>query len=325
VSAPSQRRAWIAAALVVLLAYAAGPLLFSQPHLAQPLIAALVIAGIAVPWAMLSTLGGLVSFGHAVFFGVGAYASGLLALRAGWSPLFSIPAAGLITVVASVAVLPALRLRGAYFALGIFAYAAVFRILVAEAEWLTGGPAGLMSIPRLPRLALGPVTLDLSSKVGNYWVILTLVVASILVYSMLRRSVYGLALLAMGESEDATRVIGVPSTWLKAGVFILSGLFTGMAGGFNAHFINFLEPDYAFSGYWSVLPVVAALFGGSRTLAGPAVGAVVIYLLDQLLFKSLLPHGHEIVFGVLLVTAILTSPDGLLPLVAARLRHALAR
>lgn len=299
-------------ALALVAVYVLVPLVFSGPRYMQPLVASLVIAGVAVPWAMLASLGGLVSFGHAAFFGVGSYASALLALRLGWPVLPALLAGGVIAAASSIAMLPALRLRGAYFALAMLAYQEIFRILVTEAEQVTGGARGLVSIPGFPTLSAGPLRWDLSSKLGAYYIVVSIVVAGMAVYALLRRSVHGLALSAMGETEDATRVLGVHTTVLKTWVLLLSAFLTGLAGAFNAHFIHFLDPEYAFSGTWSLLPTVAALMGGARTVTGPVVGAVFAYLADQLVFKPLIGHGHEIVYGLLLVFVVLFSPDGLL-------------
>jgi branched-chain amino acid transport system permease protein len=292
-------------------------------YLMSMIVAALTIGGIALAWALLGNLGGLVSFGHAAFFGVGAYASALLVMKAGWPIILALPAAGVIAALSAVLVLPALRLRGPYFALAVLAYAYIFRIVATEWKSLTNGAGGLSSIPRFPVIA----GYDFSSKTGGYWIVLTLVLVFALVYRRVRASDYGLALRAMHDSEEATRAVGVHSTLLKALMLFLSAFMTGMMGAFNAHYINFLEPDYAFSGLWTVLPIVAAIFGGYRTIAGPIVGALVVYLADQLLFKALMPIGHQIVLGALLGVMILRSPQGLLPLVFARgrsvvLRHA---
>jgi branched-chain amino acid transport system permease protein len=212
--------------------------------------------------------------------------------------------------------LPVLRLRGPYFALAILAYAHIFRILATEWTSVTGGSGGLSSIPRLPVL-LG---YDFSSKTGGYLVILTIVLAFAAIYQYIRRSHYGLALRAMHESEDATRVVGVNSTLLKGLMLLVSAFMCGVVGAFNAHYINFLEPDYAFSGLWVTIPIVAAIFGGYRTITGPIVGAVVVYLIDQLIFKNIIPSGHQLVLGVLLVAMIVFSPDGLLSLVRKFMR-----
>lgn len=304
-------------------AYVAVPLAFGgNPYVMGLIVAALTIGGIAVAWALLGNLGGMVSFGHAAFFGVGSYTSAVLSMKLGVPPLAGLLLGGLGAAIASIATMPALRLKGPYFALAILAYAHIFQILATEMTGVTGGAGGLLSIPRFPTL-LG---VDLGSKTGGYVIILTIVVLSAAAYAAIRRSAWGLALKAMHDTEIATRVIGVPSTHLKAAMLALSAFITGVVGAFNAHFINFLEPDYAFSGTWTVLPIAAAIFGGYRTVWGPVIGALTIYLLDQLVFKELMPHGHQFVLGLLLVGMILFSPGGLAPILGRRLegrvRHA---
>lgn len=295
---------------IALAGYVAVPMIFSgNDYIIGLIVAALTIAGVAVAWAMLGNLGGLVSFGHAAFFGVGAYTSALITMNTTLSPLAAMLMGGLGAAVASIATMPALRLKGPYFALAILAYAHIFQILAVELDWLTGGAGGLLSIPRLPEF-LG---IDLGTKIGGYYIILTVVLLSVIGYWFIRKSTVGLALRAMHDSELATRVVGVPSTHLKALMLVLSAFITGVVGAFNAHYINFLDPDYAFAGTWTVLPIAAAIFGGYRTLWGPVLGALVVYLLDQLVFKELLPHGHHLIFGLLLGAMILLSPHGLLP------------
>lgn len=310
--------------MLILALYTVVPWVFGgNLYLMSMLVASLTIGGIALAWALLGNLGGLVSFGHAAFFGVGAYASALLVMKSGWPIALAVPAAGVVAALAAVLVLPALRLRGPYFALAVLAYAHIFRIIATEWKGLTNGAGGLSSIPPYP-VVLG---VDFASKSGGYWIVLTLVLVFALVYWLLRASHYGLALRAMHDSEDATRAVGVNSTLLKALMLFLSAFMTGVMGAFNAHYINFLEPDYAFSGLWTMLPIVAAIFGGYRTIVGPIVGAVVVYLVDQLVFKAVLPNGHQIVLGALLGAMILFSPGGLLPLLVrkrtpAKLQHA---
>jgi branched-chain amino acid transport system permease protein len=299
--------ALLAAGLLAL--YAGVPLLLGgNLYVMSLVVAALTIGGVALAWALLGNLGGMVSFGHAAFFGAGSYVSALLALKGGWPVPAAMLMGGVGAALASVVMLPALRLRGPYFALAILAYAHIFEILATEWSGLTGGAAGLGSLPRLP----GPA----GTKVGAYMVILTLVIAFALAYRRIARSDHGLALRAMHDSEDATRVVGVNSTLLKALMLALSAFMTGVVGAFNAHYIGFLEPEYAFASSWTVLPIIAAIFGGYRTVTGPIAGAVVVYLADQLLFKNLMPSGHQIVLGVLLVVMILSAPNGLLPLLA---------
>lgn len=292
-------------------AYVLVPLLLgSNNYVMSLIVAAMIIGGIALAWALLGNLGGMVSFGHSAFFGVGAYVSALLTMKAGMPVLVAMLFGGVGAVVASVAMLPVLRLRGPYFALAILAYAHIFKIVATEWSSVTGGSGGLASVPRLPEI-LG---FDLSSKTGGYLVILTLLLTFIVVYRAIRASHYGIALRAMHDSEDATRVVGVNSTLLKALMLFVSAFMTGMVGAFNVHYINFLEPDYAFNGMWVTLPIVAAIFGGYRTILGPLIGAVTVYLVDQLIFKNLIPSGHQLVLGALLVAMIIFSPGGLTPL-----------
>ncbi|HJV53135.1 MAG TPA: branched-chain amino acid ABC transporter permease [Noviherbaspirillum sp.] len=302
---------WVALAILYLVVPA---FLKGNSYILSMTVSSLIVAGIAVAWALLGNLGGMVSFGHAAFFGLGAYASALLTMKAGVPVLLAIPLGGVFAAVASLAMLPALRLSGPYFALAILAYAHIFRILATEFASLTGGSGGLSQIPGLPVLT----DAGFIAGLGPYFLVLSIVLAFCLVYGWVRRSDYGIALRAMHESEDATRVVGVNSVLLKSWMLLLSAFMTGTIGAFNAHIINFLEPDYAFSPAWSVLPIVAAIFGGYRSVIGPMVGAVVIYLVDQLVFKAVLSSGHQIVLGVVLAAMILLAPDGLLSLFRKR-------
>ncbi|MGC4244723.1 MAG: branched-chain amino acid ABC transporter permease [Herbaspirillum sp.] len=298
-------------ALLLPLMLIGAPLLLAQDHYVMSLlVASMVIGGIALSWALLGNLGGMISFGHAAFFGVGAYTSAVLSMKFGVPVLLGLLLGGVGALIAALAMLPVLRLRGPYFALAILAYAHIFRIMATEWTAMTGGSGGLSNIARLPTV----MGVDLSSKIGAYFVILLIVAVFALVYARVRESHYGLALRAMHESEDATRVVGVNSTVLKGMMLLLSAFMCGVVGAFNAHYISFLEPDYAFSALWVTIPIVAAIFGGYRSITGPVVGAVVVYLLDQLVFKNIIPSGHQLVLGALLVAMIVFSPDGLLPL-----------
>ena len=306
-----KRSTLISTAGLLLAAYVAVPLaLGGNQYVMSMVVAALIIGGVAMSWALLGNLGGMVSFGHAAFFGVGAYVSALSTVKLGVPVFPAMLLGGAGAAIAAVIMLPVLRLRGPYFALAILAYAHIFRILATEWSSVTGGAGGVNNIPPLPTV----FGVDLASKTGAYMVVLTLVVACAFVYSRIRASHYGIALRAMHDSEDATRVVGVNSTLLKGAMLLVSAFMAGLFGAFNAHYINFLEPDYAFNSLWVTLPIVAAIFGGYRTILGPVLGAVVVYLVDQLIFKSLIPTGHQLVLGVLLVAMIVFSPNGLLPL-----------
>ncbi len=293
-----------------------------NPYVMSITIAALLTGGVALSWALLGNLGGMVSFGHSAFAGAGAYVSALCTLKLGVPPALGIALGALGAAASALVMLPALRLRGPYFALAILAYAHIFRIAATEWTSLTRGAAGLAGIAPLPVLP------GLAPKASACLLAGLLVVGFALAYRAIRASHAGLALRAMHDSEDATRVLGVNSTLLKGAMLLVSAAMAGAIGAFNAHYIGFLEPDYAFGSAWVTLPIVAAIFGGYRTLAGPVVGALAVSLADQLLFKEWLPVGHQFLLGVLLVAMILASPSGLLPLAARALRgvrHALRR
>lgn len=306
-------------AILLAVAAFAVPLVFgANAYIMGLFVSGLIVSGVALAWALLGNLGGMVSFGHAAFFGVGAYASALLSARSGLPVPLSLLAGGAVAALFSLAMLPALRLSGPYFALAILAYAHIFKILATEASWLTGGSAGLARFPTLPTIA----GIDFSSRLGSYWLLVAMVAACAAIYLAVKRSHVGTALRAMAESEDATRVVGVNATLLKSWMLLLSAFITGVFGAMNAHIINFLEPDYAFSGSWSVLPIIAAIFGGYRTILGPVAGAVLIYLFDQLVAKALLPVGHQILLGVLLAGMILIAPNGLFGLFGGKRKRA---
>jgi branched-chain amino acid transport system permease protein len=299
--------------------YVGVPLLFgANLYVMSLIVASLTIGGVALAWALLGNLGGMVSFGHAAFFGVGSYVSALLTMRLDVPVFAAMLLGGVGALLASLLMIPTLRLRGAYFALAILAYSQIFRIVATEWKGVTNGAGGLASIPRFPELW----GVNMSGKVGAYVIILSLVLAFVLIYQRIRASHYGLALRAMQDSEDATRVVGVNSVLLKAQMLFVSAFMTGVIGAFNAHYINFLEPDYAFSGMWTTLPIVAAIFGGYRTISGPLAGAVVVYMVDQLVFKYFASSGHQLMLGALLGAMILWSPRGLLPPLAERFARA---
>lgn len=311
------RKQIVLGVITLLVGYLLLPVMFSNNYyILSSLIAALTIGGIATAWSLLSNLGGMMSFGHAGFFGVGAYASAILSMQYGVPIFMAILLAAAFTAFISIAMMPALKLSGPYFALSILAYAHIFRIIATEWRGMTGGAGGITGIPPLPTI----FGIDFSSNVMSYLLILTIVTAFVGIYYLISKSHYGLALKAMGESETATRVVGVNSLWLKAMMLLVSAFMTGMIGAFSAHYINYLEPMFAFNADWTLIPIIAAICGGYRTLTGPVVGAVIIYLLDQLVFKNMIQTGHQILLGALLIIMIIYRPSGIVGLIFKKRR-----
>ncbi|MGC1404651.1 MAG: branched-chain amino acid ABC transporter permease [Thermodesulfobacteriota bacterium] len=290
------------------------PLVLSfNPYYLSIFITALILGSVALAWNLLAGICGQISFGHAAFFGIGAYASSLLVLKAGWNPFGAMVVAAFFGVLGALMIgIPAFRLRGPYFALSILGFAEVIKLLTLNLTGLTEGSQGLFNIPSLPALRLGGITLDFFvSRTTNYYLAALLMGAIYLTIYLLRHSNSGLAMSAVQGDEETAAGIGVPVFRTKLLTLTVSAFCTALMGAFYAHYVHFLNPDSAFDGSWSVMPIVASLFGGMGTLIGPSIGALLITGLDEFLFKKFFESGHQLFFGILLAVVIVWAPKGL--------------
>jgi len=285
-----------------------------NPYYLSIFISALILGSVSLAWNFLAGGCGQVSFGHAGFFGIGAYASALLVMKAGWNPFLAMIVAAVIGVIGALIIgIPAFRLRGPYFALSILGFAEVVKLLTLNLTSVTEGSKGIFNISSLPSIQLGGMTLEFYySRTANYYFAAVLMFAIYLVIYFLRRSNMGLAMSAVHGDEETAAGIGVPVFRTKVKALIVSAFCTALMGAFYAHYIHFLNPDSAFDGYWSVMPIVGSLFGGIGTLIGPSIGALVITGLDEFLFKRFFETGHKLFFGLLLAVVIVWAPVGLL-------------
>lgn len=183
-----------------------------NPYYLSVFIPAVVLGAVSIAWNLLAGMCGQVSFGHAAFFGIGAYTSAILVTKAGWNPYSAIPVAAFCGTVGSLIIgLPAFRLRGPYFALVILGFAEIMKLLAMNLTWLTEGSQGIFSIPPLPTIESGGVTLEFSvSRISNYYAAAFLMFAICLVVYFLRRSNLGLAMAAVHGDEETASGIGVP-------------------------------------------------------------------------------------------------------------------
>lgn len=290
------------------------PLVLSfNPYYLSIFIIALILGGVSLAWNLLAGVCGQVSFGHAAFFGIGAYGSSLLVLKAGWNPFGAMILAAFMGVLAALVIgIPAFRLRGPYFALSILGFAEVVKLLTLNMTWLTEGSQGLFSIPSLPAIHLGGLTLDFYiSRTTNYYLAALLMLGIYLTIYKLRHSNKGLAMAAVHGDEETAAGIGVPVFRTKLMTLMVSAFCTALMGAFYAHYVHFLNPDSAFDGSWSVMPIVASLFGGMTTLIGPGIGALLITGLDEFVFKKFFETGHKLFFGFLLAIVIVWAPKGI--------------
>ena len=285
-----------------------------NPYYLSIFISALILGSVSLAWNLLAGVCGQVSFGHAAFFGIGAYASALLVTKAGFNPFLAMVAAAIIGVIGGLIIgIPAFRLRGPYFALSILGFAEVMKLLTLNLTPLTEGSKGIFNIPSLPSIKLGGMTFDFYiSRTTNYYLAAGLMFAIYLLIYLIRYSNIGLAMSAVHGDEETASGIGVPVFKTKLTALTLSAFCTALTGDFYAHYVHFLNPDSAFDGFWSVMPIVGSLFGGIGTLVGPSIGALVITGLDEFLFKRLFETGHKLFFGLLLTIVIVWAPVGLL-------------
>ncbi|MCW1838826.1 branched-chain amino acid ABC transporter permease [Prosthecomicrobium hirschii] len=279
---------------------------------------ALIVALAAQGWNLLGGYGGQFSFGHAAFFGTGAYAMGLLQVRFGLNPWAAMPVAMLLGAAVGWAIgflAFRARLRGAYFALVTLAFAEVFRIL-ANAWAFTGAAAGLL-VP----LKLQAANMQFEDKRLFYWLVLAFVAGALVLTAELARSRFGARLVALRENEDAARALGVDTLRVKLAAITLSAGVTAAAGGLYAQKSLYLDAAIAYGPWISVDALLAPIVGGLGTVFGPLIGALALLGLGELskmalgnLFGGAVPGIDLIVFGILLILAVAFAPRGLLGL-----------
>jgi branched-chain amino acid transport system permease protein len=260
-------------------------------------------------WNLMAGYGGLMSLGHQLFIGVGAYALFDLAQRTGVSPFWLLPLTGLAGALCAALIAPALfRLREAYFAIGIWVVAEVVALLVSKTQAL-GGNAGL--------------TLDMSALEDiemfgqmSFWLACALGIASVAGLQLLMRSRLGLAMTAVRDNEVAARSVGIDVQRVRLVAFVISGGVSALAGAVYFMGGMFLVPGSAFDINWVVMMLFATLIGGIGTLGGPVIGVLIWFALRELLATSLGISGGWtlIAMGAVAVGVSLYAPRGLLGL-----------
>jgi len=265
---------------------------------------------IAQAWNILGGFGGQFSFGHALFFGTGAYIQAIAQLQGGINPWIALPlaVAGAALVGLFVGALSfRYGLKGSYFALVTLAFAEVFRIVALSVPF-TGGGVGLM-VP----LRESAANLQFASRSGYLWLVLAFVTAALVVTWWLRNSRFGAYLQAVRDNEDAARAIGVNPFRVKLAAIGISAAFMGAAGAFYVQVFQYIDPGIAYGAATSVEALVAAIVGGMGTVWGPVLGAVVLHLLSDLtrnLFGEL-PGINMVIYGVVLVLIVIFLPRGI--------------
>ena len=294
--------AWAAFAAVMLLMPDILAALGFKKGVLRTLIWGAYIAIFAMSWDFLSGRTGYISFGHPFLIGIGAYTTAILSYRFGVPVALSIPAAIVVTVIGSALfILPALRIRGSYFALLTLAFMELmYQLTQVVRPDLTGGTRGISGIETLTRGAVN----------GYYLAISLMLVVALLLWS-LNRTRLGTALAAIGQNEDAVAGSGLNPTKLKLFAFAVSAAVAGLGGAFLVHYQGSVAPRALFDINFVFTIIVAALIGGAGTILGPMAGAFFLVLLLEYL-RPILPGAERyLVYGGIALVLYMYQPKGM--------------
>jgi branched-chain amino acid transport system permease protein len=248
-----------------------------------------------------------VSFGHVAFFGMGAYATAVLVVKAGWPWLPAALAGGVAACVLALVIgYPCLRLKGPYFAIAMLGLNEVLRALVSYFEGLTGGGSGL-SLP----------TLD--ATVPVYYVTGLVAAGVTLLTYLIVTSRFGLRLMTIREDEVAAEAMGIDTFQHKLGALLLSAAGPGIVGGLAARDQGYIEPVSVFPLATTITMIVMVLFGGKGTVWGPVLGAVVLFVFQELVWARFI-YLHQLLFGAVIVGVVLLMPRGVLGVLQVKYR-----
>ena len=302
---------WFAAA------YLALGLVVRNEYYQLMLTLVLVWAIMGVAWNVFSGYSGLVSFGHASFFGLGAYTVTLLLVKFEVTPWIGIPIGMLVGIAAGALIgYPTFRLRGVYFSLAMLAYPLA---LLYVFEWL-----GYQEVP-LPMKKEAPAAYMQFADHRAYVVIaLAMLIVAMIVSLRIERSRFGLSLIAIKQNEWAAEASGIDTWRWKMKAIMVSGAIAAAAGGFYAVVLLVVTPPTVFGMLTSAQALIVTLFGGVATVWGPVIGSIILIPLAEILHAELgnkIPGIQGVVFGAAIVAVIMLAPEGLVP----RWRDARAR
>jgi branched-chain amino acid transport system permease protein len=320
-------RTLLAAGLAAGLAAAIVFPLFAANYLVNVVMLMFFIAFIGQSWNISGGFAGQTSFGHAVFFGVGAYTSAILHVTHGWNPWIAwVAAMGMGGIVGTMISVLSFRagLRGSYFALITLAFAEVFRIVANSVEFTRGGLGILIKADQRP------INFQFKEPIWIYYIALGLCIVSLLIAWWLTRSRFGARLVAIRENEDAARALGIDVFTEKVKVLALSGAMCAAGGSFYAQKYLYVDPVIAFGIDKSVEMLLVTMVGGAGTIFGPLIGSVALTFINEITravpsyvpaLKNVQPLSL-VVYGIMLMLIVARLPDGLMSLFKRRPRHA---
>jgi branched-chain amino acid transport system permease protein len=301
--------------LVVVAALAAVPLLTQSNVVLNFLTVALLIALVGQGWNVLGGYGGQYSFGHAAFFGTGAYVTAILQMRYGvnaWIAFALTIAGGALVGTAIGALTFRSGLKGSYFALVTLAFAEVLRILASVAP-ITGAGVGI-----LITLDLRPQAFQFQGRAPFYWIVLALVALSLVIVRLIEQSRFGAWLVAVRENEDAAKAVGIDVARVKLTAMTISAAVTAAGGGFYAQYFLYIDSGIAYGPWISVEALLAPIVGGIGTAFGPLLGALAVKTLGELtkLVTGDAPGLDLAIYGGVLILIVAFAPRGIAGLLA---------
>lgn len=298
---------------------------FAGRALMQDFVFVFYMLALAQYWNLLAGYAGLISVGQQAFVGLGGYMLFALTVFAGFDPLFAILAAGAIAAICALpTALVVFRLHGAYFAIGTWVVAEIYRLVLAQFKQLGGG-TGTSLPPEVPNGITGiewvKELFDVRTAAARdmilYWAALALAAGTILVVYLILRSRHGLALAAMPDSEPAAASAGVDNFKTKLWVYVFAAAGTGMVGALIYLQKARISPDSAFGVLdWTAYVILIVVIGGIGTIEGPIIGVLVFYLLQTYLAS----YGtwYLILLGALAIAIMLVAPRGIWGYVSER-------
>ena len=318
----SQRGLAFGAIGLALLVLGLFPLVITDPTATTIAVYTLIFMAATTSWNVFSGYSGYLALGHAVFFGSGGYAVALAArdwhFKGGWDVFGLLPFGGLVAALIAVPVgLVALRTRRHTFVVVTIAIFFIFQ-LAAFNLGFTGGTSGIT----LPFAPFPPATYNNPF----YYVGAIILVLTVVMSWAVRRSRFGLQLLAIRDDEDRARGLGVRTRRVKLTAFVLSAFPVGMVGGLYFYFLGQVFPQFAYDPLFDVSLALMGFLGGIGTIAGPLLGALVLEALQQYFTQTFSGSGtYLIIYGVLFLAVILLLPQGVIPSVATLWRRWQAR
>jgi branched-chain amino acid transport system permease protein len=251
------------------------------------------------------------SLGHAAFFGIGAYAAAMLSVHFGLTGPLGLLAAAILTMAcAAIIGIPALRLRGPYFAIVTLGFVLIVQLLVTNGGSATGGPSGLAGIARLQWNGIGG-PFEFTTDTHYYYASIALFWGALFISILAANSRMGRAWVAIRENFDLAESVGIDAFYYKMIAFLMGAGLAGLVGALYAHYIGFVSPRI-FDTWTNVLIVAMVIIGGEGTILGPVIGAVIMTALPELLRFA---EGYRmLLYGLFLLAAIMFAPQGLLGL-----------